>query len=101
LSDVPSKPDIYVRRLPKHYPYFFAFWDVNVANFLTKGNIMHLSVHAGFLIAIVGAVTISPMGMARAQDVKFALREGNQRRSGETHTDHPSSAGTPVFQLFG
>jgi hypothetical protein len=70
LSDVPSKPDIYVRRLPKHYPYFFAFRDVNVANFLTKGNIMHLSVHAGFLIAIVGAVTISPMGMARAQDVK-------------------------------
>ena len=31
---------------------------------------MPRSVHTGFLIAIMGAVTISPMSMARAQDVK-------------------------------
>lgn len=30
---------------------------------------MHRFVHAGFLAAIAGATTISPMGMARAQDV--------------------------------
>jgi hypothetical protein len=42
---------------------------------------MHLSVHAGFLIAIAGAIAISPMSPARAQGVpSLCARERNNDR---------------------
>jgi hypothetical protein len=44
-------------------------WEVTFQIVLKKGDIMRRSVHAAFL-AIIGAVTISSMGTARAQDAK-------------------------------
>jgi hypothetical protein len=48
----------------------------SASKLFSRGDIMHLSVQAGLLAAIAGAVTISPMSPAHAQDAPSLCAKG-------------------------